>query len=59
MRRVWPDLAFTETLKIQDREVVVEFKGKLVGDELKLHRKVVDIAEYDIVAKRYSPVTSD
>ena len=46
------EVSFTETLKIQDQEVVVEFKGKLVGDELKLHRKVVDIAEYDIVAKR-------
>ena len=50
------EVSFTETLKIQDQEVVVEFKGKLVGDELKLHRKVVDIAEYDIVAKREKPV---
>ena len=50
------EVSFTETVKIQDQEVVVEFKGKLVGDELKLHRKVVDIAEYDIVAKREKPV---
>ena len=41
-----------ETLKIQDMEVTVEYKGKLAGDELKLHRKVGEFAEYDIVAKR-------
>ena len=46
------EVSFTETLKIQDQEVVVEFKGKLAGDELKLHRNVVGLAEYDIVAKR-------
>ena len=46
------EVSFTETMKFQDQEVVVEFKGKLVGDELKLHRKVGEIAEYDILAKR-------
>ena len=46
------EVSFTEALKIQDRDVVIEYKGKLVGDELKLHRNVVDIADYDIVAKR-------
>ena len=46
------EVSFTESLKVQDQEVVVEYKGKIVGDELKLHRKVGEIAEYDIVAKR-------
>lgn len=46
------EVSFTEALKFQDNEVVVEYKGKLVGSELKLHRKVGDLAEYDIVAKR-------
>ncbi len=46
------EVAFTETLKIQDQEIAIQYTGKLVGDELKLHRKVGDFAEYDIVAKR-------
>jgi hypothetical protein len=46
------DVSFTEPMKFQDQEILIEFKGKLAGDELKLHRKVGDIAEYDIVAKR-------
>ena len=46
------EVSFTEPQKFQEQEILVEFKGKLVGDELKLHRKVGEIAEYDIVAKR-------
>jgi hypothetical protein len=46
------EVSFAEVVKIQDQEIVIEYKGKLVGDELKLHRKVADIAAYDIVAKR-------
>ncbi|MEO7413895.1 MAG: hypothetical protein ABIZ81_11105 [Opitutaceae bacterium] len=46
------EVSFSETLKFQDQEITIEYKGKLVGDELKLHRKVGDFAEYDIVAKR-------
>jgi hypothetical protein len=46
------EVSFSEPLKIQDQDMVVEYKGKLAGDELKLHRKVGDFAEYDIVAKR-------
>lgn len=46
------EVSFTETLKIQDQEIAVEYKGKLVGDELKLNRKVGEFATYDIVAKR-------
>ena len=46
------EVSFSETLKFQDQEITVEYKGKIVGDELKLHRKVGEFAEYDIVAKR-------
>ena len=46
------EVSFAEPLKFQDQEILIEYKGNLVGDELKLHRKVGDIAEYDIVAKR-------
>ena len=30
----------------------IEYTGKVSGDEIKLHRKVGDIAEEDLVAKR-------
>jgi hypothetical protein len=53
------EVSFTETVKIQDQEITIEFKGKLVGNELKLHRKVGDIAEYDIVAKRVVEKTAE
>ena len=46
------EVSFTEPMKFQEQEILIEFKGKLAGDELKLHRKVGDIAEYDIIAKR-------
>ena len=46
------EVSFAEPLKFQDQEILIEYKGKIVGDELKLHRKVGDLAEYDIVAKR-------
>ena len=45
-------ISFSEPVKIQDQDVVVEYSGTVAGDELKLHRKVGDFAEYDIVAKR-------
>ena len=49
------EVSFTEMLTIQGQEIAIEHKGKLVGDELKLHRKVGEFAEYDIVAKRAKP----
>ncbi|HEY5042402.1 MAG TPA: hypothetical protein VIK53_10405 [Verrucomicrobiae bacterium] len=45
-------ISFGEPLKIQDNDVTVEYSGTIAGDEMKLHRKVGDFAEYDIVAKR-------
>lgn len=46
------EVSFTEVLKFQDQEIIVEHKGKVSGDELKLHRKVGEFAEYNLVAKR-------
>ena len=45
-------ISFSEPLKVQDNDVTVEYSGVLTNGELHLHRKVGDIAEYDIVAKR-------
>jgi hypothetical protein len=45
-------ISFNEPLMIQDNDVTVEYSGTIEGDELKLHRKVGDFAEYDIVANR-------
>jgi hypothetical protein len=46
------EISFIEPLKLQDNEIRIEYTGKIKGDEIKLHRKVGDLAEYDIVAKR-------
>jgi hypothetical protein len=45
-------ISFSEPLKVQDNDVTVVYSGSLTNGELHLHRKVGDIAEYDIVAKR-------
>ena len=46
------EVFFVEDLKIRTGRSGSSKKSKLAGDELKLHRKVGDLAEYDIVAKR-------
>src|SRR5471030_1398171 len=46
------EVSFAEPLKFQDQEILIEYKRKIVGDELKLHRTDGELAEYDIVAKR-------
>jgi hypothetical protein len=46
------DLSWVETLKFQDMELRIEYKAKLSGDELKITRKVADIATEEGVAKR-------
>jgi hypothetical protein len=53
------EISFSEPLKLQDNEIQIEYKGKIAGDELKLHRKVGDLAEYDIVAKRVKEGSMD
>ncbi len=43
---------FVEPLKFDDNEIRIEYTGKVNGDEIKFHRKVGDVAEEDLVAKR-------
>jgi hypothetical protein len=45
-------ISFVEPLKFNDNDVRIEYTGKVSGDEIKLHRKVGDFAEEDLVAKR-------
>jgi hypothetical protein len=46
------DVSFVEMLNIQGDEIRVEYKGKVMGDEMRLHRQVGDFGSMDIVAKR-------
>ena len=46
------DISFVEPEKFQDMDLRVEYTGKVSGDEIKLHRKVGDFAEEDLVVKR-------
>ena len=50
-------IAFVEQLKLPDREIRIEYTGKLEGQDLKLTRKVGDIATEEIVAKRVQPAS--
>ena len=43
---------FVEPLKFGDNELRIEYTGKVSGDEIKLHRKVGDFGEEDLVVKR-------
>jgi hypothetical protein len=45
-------ISFVEPLKIQDQDIRIEYSGKVAGDEMKLTRKVGDIATTEITAKR-------
>jgi hypothetical protein len=49
---VGDEISFKEMLNYQGQEFAVEYKGKVSGDEIKLTRKVGDMAAYDIVLKR-------
>jgi hypothetical protein len=46
------EISFVEPLKFGDNDIRIEYTGKVSGDEIKLHRKVGDFAEEDLVAKR-------
>jgi hypothetical protein len=45
-------ITFVESLKFGDIDARIEYTGKVSGDEIKLHRKVGDFAEEDLVVKR-------
>jgi hypothetical protein len=46
------EITFTEPMKFQDNAINIAYTGKINGDEIKFHRKVGDVAEEDLVAKR-------
>ena len=46
------DVSFSEPLHLNDVDLVITYKGKISGDEMKLTRVVGDIATEEIVAKR-------
>jgi hypothetical protein len=45
-------ITFVENLDFNGNPLVITYTGKISGDEIKLHRKVGDFAEEDLVAKR-------
>jgi hypothetical protein len=51
------EISFVEALKFDDNNIRIEYTGKVTGDEIKLHRKVGDFAEEDLVAKRVKTAT--
>ncbi len=46
------EISFVEPLRFDDNDIRIEYTGKVSGDEIKLHRKVGDFAEEDLVVKR-------
>jgi hypothetical protein len=51
-------ITFVETLKRDDQDIRVEYKGTIKGDEITLTRAVGDFATNDIVAKRSTGSTT-
>lgn len=47
-------LSWVENLNYQDMPLRIEYKATLSGDELKISRKVADVATEEAVAKRTS-----
>jgi hypothetical protein len=48
-------ITFVESFKFNDIDARIEYTGKVSGDEIKLHRKVGDFADEDLVVKRVKP----
>ena len=46
------EIFFVESLQFNDNDVRIEYTGRVSGDEIKLHRRVGDFADEDLVAKR-------
>lgn len=46
------EISFVEPLKFQEQDLHIEYKGKIVGNEIKFTRKVGDFSTLEIVAKR-------
>jgi hypothetical protein len=45
-------ISFAENLDFQGQQIHITYAGTISGDEIKLHRKVGEFAEEDLVAKR-------
>jgi hypothetical protein len=46
------DISFVETVKFQDQEIPVAYRGRVLGDEIKFTRTVADSITEELVAKR-------
>jgi hypothetical protein len=46
------EISFVEMQKYQGQEVRIVYKGKVSGDEIKFTRKVADMIDEELVAKR-------
>ncbi len=45
-------VTFVETMKMQDMEIRITYKGKIAGDEIRFTRQVGEFATEELVAKR-------
>jgi hypothetical protein len=52
------EISFVEALRFDDNDIRIEYTGKMTGDEIKLHRRVGDFAEEDLVARRVEEATA-
>ena len=46
------DITFVETVEFNGSPIRIEYKGKVVGDEIKFTRQVADFATEEFVARR-------
>lgn len=46
------DVSFTENLNYQGMDLMIQYKGKISGDEIKFTRVVIEGTNEDLVAKR-------
>jgi hypothetical protein len=53
------EISFVEPLHFQGTDLRLEYKGKVSGDEMKLSRKVGDVATEELVAKRVAKGKQD
>src|ERR1019366_1953391 len=51
-------ISFVEPLSFGGNDIRIEYTGKVSGDEIKLHRKVGDFGEEDLVVKRANTATA-
>jgi hypothetical protein len=46
------DISFVENLNFQDMPLKIVYKGKIMGDEIKFTRTILDMFNEELVAKR-------